>query len=192
MDLSENGKLIRDLRKRNGMTQKELAEKLFLQPKTISKWETGHGFPDVSTISDLAKIFKIDTETLLAGRIIKNREDNGNMKRIIFYACEDCGSILSGTGAFSVSCCGKQLEALTAKKPDEKHLINVEEIENDYYITFQHEMKKEHYISFVSYVTYDKVLTVRLYPEQDAAVRFPKLHGGKIYYYCNKHGLFVK
>ena len=35
-----------------------------------------------------------------------------------------------------------------------------------------------------------KILTVRMYPEQDSAVRFPKMFGGKLYFYCNNHGLF--
>ena len=51
-------------------------------------------------------------------------------------------------------------------------------------------MSKEHFISFISYVGVDRVLTVRLYPEQDATVRIPKMYGGKILFCCNKHGLF--
>lgn len=52
-------------------------------------------------------------------------------------------------------------------------------------------MTKEHYISFISYVTFDRTLTLKLYPEQDSSARFPRMYGGKLYYYCNKHGLFV-
>lgn len=49
MNLRKNGKLLCDLRKAKGMTQKEVDDKLGIVPKTVSKWETGHGFPDVST-----------------------------------------------------------------------------------------------------------------------------------------------
>ena len=66
---------------------------------------------------------------------------------------------------------------------------NISEIENDFYIEFEHEMTKEHYICFVAYIKCDSVLTIRLYPEQESAVRIPKMYGGKIIYYCNKHGL---
>ena len=106
------------------------------------------------------------------------------------YVCPDCGSFMQGVGNCSVICCGKQVEALKINKPDDEHMIKVSEIEDDFYIEFNHEMTKEHYIGFVAYVRFDRVLTVRLYPEQDATVRFPKMYGGKLYYYCNTHGLF--
>ena len=190
MDLCKNGKLLCDLRKAKGMTQKEIADKLGVVPKTISKWETGHGFPDVSTLSDLADIYGVSERTILSGDLKQNLEEAGNMKRTKFYVCPDCGSVMQGTGNCQVVCCGKQVEALKATEPDDEHLIKISEIEDDFYIEFDHEMTKDHYIGFVSYVRFDRVLTVRLYPEQDATVRFPKLYGGKICFYCSKHGLF--
>ena len=190
MDLNKNGKLLCDLRKAKGMTQKQVADKLGIVPKTVSKWETGHGFPDVSTVSALADILGVSEKTILSGDLEQNLESANNMKRTKFYVCPHCGSFLQGTGNGQVVCCGKQLEALTAVSADNEHTINISEIEDDYYIEFNHEMTKEHYISFVSYVRFDRVLTVKLYPEQDSAVRFPKMYGGKIYFYCSKHGLF--
>ncbi len=190
MNLSKNGKLLCDLRKAKGMTQKEVADILGVVPKTVSKWETGHGFPDVSTVSALADILGVSEKTILSGDLEQNLESANNMKRTKFYVCPHCGSFLQGTGNGQVVCCGKQLEALTAVSADDEHTINVSEIEDDYYIEFNHEMTKEHYISFVSYVRFDRVLTIKLYPEQDSAVRFPKMYGGKIYFYCSKHGLF--
>lgn len=190
MDLCKNGKLLCDLRKAKGMTQKEVADKLGVVPKTISKWETGHGFPDVSTLSDLADIFGVSERTILSGDLKQNLEEAGNVKRTKFYVCPDCGSVMQGTGNCQVVCCGKQVEALKVTEPDDEHLIKISEIEDDFYIEFDHEMTKEHYIGFVSYVRFDRVLTVRLYPEQEAAIRLPKMYGGKFYYYCNKQGLF--
>ena len=190
MDLSKNGKLLCDLRKAKGMTQKQVADKLGVMPKTVSKWETGHGFPDVSTVSALADILGVSEKTILSGDLGQNLESANNMKRTKFYVCPCCGSIMQGTGNSQVVCCGKQLEALKAVSADDEHTINISEIEDDYYIEFNHEMTKEHYISFVSYVRFDRVLTIKLYPEQDSAVRFPKMYDGKIYFYCTKHGLF--
>lgn len=190
MDLSKNGKLLCDLRKAKGMTQKQIADKLRIVPKTVSKWETGHGFPDVSTVSALADILGVSEKTILSGDLEQNLEIANNMKRTKFYVCPCCGSFVQGTGNSQVVCCGKQIEALKAVLADDEHAINISEIEDDYYIEFNHEMTKEHYISFVSYVRFDRVLTVKLYPEQDCAVRFPKMYGGKIYFYCSKHGLF--
>ena len=190
MDLNKNGKLLCDLRKAKGMTQKEVADILGIVPKTVSKWETGHGFPDVSTVSALADLLGVSEKTILSGDLEQNLESANNIKRTKFYVCPHCGSFLQGTGNGQVVCCGKQLEALTAVSADDEHTINVSEIEDDFYIEFNHEMTKEHYISFVSYVRFDRVLTIKLYPEQDSAVRFPKMYGGKIYFYCSKHGLF--
>ena len=190
MDLNKNGKLLCDLRKAKGMTQKQVADKLGVVPKTVSKWETGKGFPDVSTVSALADILGVSEKTILSGDLEQNSESANNMKRTKFYVCPCCGSFMQGTGNNRVVCCGKQLEALKTVLADNEHSIDVSEIEDDYYIEFNHEMTKEHYISFVSYVRFDRVLTIKLYPEQDSAVRFPKMYGGKIYFYCSKHGLF--
>ncbi len=190
MDLNKNGKLLCDLRKAKGLTQKQVADKLGVVPKTVSKWETGHGFPDVSTVFALADILGVSEKTILSGDLEQNLESANNMKRTKFYVCPCCGSFMQGAGNSQIVCCSKQIEGLKAVPADGEHAINISEIEDDYYIEFNHEMTKEHYISFVSYVRFDRVLTVKLYSEQDSAVRFPKMYGGKIYFYCSKHGLF--
>ncbi len=191
MDLYKNGNLLRALRKAKGMTQKEVAEKLGVVPKTVSKWETGHGFPDVSAVSSIADMLDVSEKTILSGNLAINPKEAGNMKRIKFYVCPACGSFYEGTGNASVVCCGKRLQTLQAKGIDDAHRIHVSEIEDEYYITWNHEMTKEHFISFAAYVRFDSVLAMRLYPEQDAAIRFPKMHGGTFYYYCVNHGLFA-
>ena len=144
----------------------------------------------VSTVSALADILGVSEKTILSGDLEQNLESANNMKRTKFYVCPCCGSFMQGTGNGQVVCCGKQLEALKAVSADDEHITNISEIEDDLYIEFNHEMTKEHYISFVSYVRFDRVLTIKLYPEQDCTVRFPKMYGGKIYFYCSKHGLF--
>ena len=190
MDLIKSGKFLCDLRKSKRMTQKEVADKLGIVPKTVSKWETGHGFPDVSTLTALADVYGVSERILLSGNLVQNTEDVGNMKKTKFYVCPCCGSVMQGNGACQIICCGKQLEPLQPQKCKEEHEINITEIEDEYYIEFNHEMTKEHYICFVSYIRFDRILTVRLYPEQEAAVRIPKIYGDKIIFYCNKHGLF--
>ena len=190
MDLSKTGKLIAELRREKGLTQKDVADKLGILAKTVSKWETGHGFPDVSLISKLSEIFKVDISKLLEGEMPKIKTEACNLKRTKFYVCEKCGNILTDFGNAEILCCGRKLSPLTAKTADDAHLLNVEKIEDEYYITFPHPMTKDHYISFVSYVRFDRVLTVKLYPEQNGELRFPQMRGGKMYYYCNTHGLF--
>ena len=114
------------------------------------------------------------------------------MKRLRFYVCPICGSFVQGNGNSKVLCCGNQLDYLKAEPANDKHIVQISEIENDYYIKFNPEMTKEPYISFVSYVMFDRVLTVKLYPEQNAEIRLPRMYKGKLYFYCNKHGLFEK
>lgn len=190
MDLQKTGKLIAELRHEKGMTQQALADKLGISAKAVSKWETGHGFPDISLISELSGIFGVDVSKIICGEMPKVRSEGNNVKKTTFFVCEKCGNILTSIKDAEVACCGRKLIPLTAKKPDGAHTINVENVEDDYYITFPHPMTKEHYISFVSYVRFDRVLTVKLYPEQGGELRIPQMRGGKLYYFCSTHGLF--
>ena len=190
MDLLKTGKLIAQLRKEKGLTQKAVAEKLGVSPKAVSKWETGNGFPDITLVAEISEIFGIDVAKLLHGELPKPKPEVGNVKRTKFYVCEKCGNILTGIGNAEIMCCGRKLLPLSPKISDDAHKLSIDKIEDDYYITFPHPMTKEHYISFVSYVRFDRVLTIKLYPEQDGELRFPQMRGGKMYYYCNTHGLF--
>ena len=189
MDYNKTGKLILDLRKEKGMTQKQLADILHLSDKTISKWERGQGCPDVSLLGKLSQVMGVNLEKLLEGDLDPNDTDGGNMKRIKFYVCPDCGNVLTATGPAEITCCGRKLSALTQKQADEAHQPAVENIENDYYVTFDHPMTKEHYLTFAAWVSYDRVLLMRLYPEQAAEVRFPRISRGKLYFYCSRDGL---
>jgi len=191
MDCSKVGNLILTLRKEKRWTQKQLADKMNISDKTISKWEKGLGCPDVSLLKELSEILEVNIEKILQGDLEPNEADGGNMKRLKFYVCPNCGNVITSTGEAEISCCGRKLNVLSAKPSDEKHHLKVETIEDDYYITFSHEMTKEHYLNFIAYVSYDKVLLVRLYPEQGSEVRFPVLRQGKLYFGCNKHGLWV-
>lgn len=191
MDCTKVGKLILDLRKEKGLTQKQLADAMNLSDKTISKWERGLGCPDVSLLHELSEVLSVNIEKILLGDLDPNNADGGNIKKIKFYVCPTCGNIITSTGETEISCCGRKLTALIAKPSDEKHHLKVETIEQDYYITFSHEMTKMHYLNFIAYVACDRILFVKLYPEQSGEVRFPKLYNGKLYFGCNKHGLWV-
>lgn len=192
MNSVKAGKLILNLRKEKNMTQKELAEALNLSDKTISKWERGLGCPDISLIRELSNILDVDVEKLLLGDLTPNKKDTGNLRHIKFYVCQNCGDIIYSTGKPDISCCGRKIVPLEYKEMDKEHQINIEEIENDYYIKINHEMTKAHYISFVCYVTFDQVLLVKLYPEQNAELRIPKRKKGRLYFYCTKHGFFSR
>ena len=190
MDLTKTGRLIAELRHEKGLTQKALADKLGICAKTVSKWETGHGFPDISLVPRLSEIFRADISKLIDGEMPQRKIKAVNVKNTEFYVCDKCGNILTDMGNADIICCGRKLSPLTSKECDELHLLNIETIENDFYITFSHPMTKLHYISFIAYVRFDRVLMVKLYPEQGGEVRFPVMRGGKLYFYCNTHGLF--
>lgn len=190
MDCSKVGNLILKLRKEKGMTQKELADAMNISDRTISKWERGTGCPDVSLLYELSNILEVHIEKILSGDLEPNNLDGGNMNKIKFYVCPTCGNVLTGTGEAELFCCGRKLTPLLIQQENKSHKVSVHQVENDFYITFQHEMIKEHFISFIAYVASDRLLFVKLYPEQASEVRFPKMYGGNIYVYCNQHGLF--
>lgn len=193
MDNEKIGRLLCRLRKERGLTQRELAEALHISDKTVSKWERGMGCPDVSLLGALSGALGVDVRALLAGELDPNEANGGNMKRIKFYVCPDCGNILTAAGAAQITCCGRTLEPLTPQRADEAHRLTVQSVEEDLYLTFPHEMRKDHFISFVACVTLDKALLVRLYPEQGSEARIPRLRGGgKLYHCCSRHGLFVE
>lgn len=190
MDCEKIGRLIYKLRQEKNMTQKQLADVLNVSDKAVSKWERGAGFPDISLLRGLSDVFEVNVEKILSGELNINDINGGNMKKIEFYACPKCGSILNGTGNAEIQCCGKKLLPLEKKNIDENHTFKIEPIDDEYYITFDHEMTKEHYISFVACVKYDRALIIKLYPEQNPEIAIPKMRGANIYFYCTNHCLF--
>lgn len=190
MDCRKTGQLIAQLRKEKAMTQQQLAQILMLSPKTISKWETGAGCPDISLLPHLAQVLGVSAEQLLQGQLNLSDSDGGNMKRIKFYRCATCGNVLTGTGEAEVHCCGRRLTALPEQETDEAHQMVLEDMDGEYYITLSHSMTKEHFISFVAWASYDRVMLVRLYPEQNAELRMPLPRRGNLYVCCSKDGLF--
>lgn len=191
MDRYVTGAVIRRLRENKKMTQEELAEKVFVSSKAVSKWETGQGFPDVSLIEPLAKALDISVIELLSGEDIRNCNRSSNMTKGKFYVCPVCGNVINTTGEAVVSCCGITLPPLEPETPDEEHGITVEIIEDEYYVTVCHPMTKEHYISFLAAVSDQGIQLTKLYPEGNAEARFRISCVRKMYAYCNRHGLFM-
>ena len=174
------------------MTQSELAEKIGVSSKTVSKWETAKGLPDISLLQPLAQALGISVIELMNGEHIINRNISGNMLRSKFYVCPVCGNILHSTGNSLISCCGITLPALDAEEADDDHAVSIQSVEDEHFVTFSHPMTKQHYISFVAYVTSDRIQMVKLYPEGNAETRLHLRGFGMLYWYCNHHGLFKK
>ena len=191
MDAQKTGALIRQLRMEKGMTQRDVAEALGVSEQAVSKWERALGCPDVSLLRELAKMLDVDVRSLLEGRIAESQKDGGNMRRIRFYACPVCGNVITMTGDAQVSCCGRELEAMKAQTVDEAHAIRLEPMDGEMYISFDHGMEKAHYIRFIAVVRYDRVLLVRLYPEQGSETRVPYMPHAVYYIACSQDGLFT-
>lgn len=184
------GAMIKRLREKRDLTQLQLAEKLHVSDKAVSKWETGRGYPDISLIEPLSAALGVSVPELLSGADVVNLNRSANMLRMKLYVCPVCGNILQSTGEAAVSCCGIALPALEAEAEDEGHRLNVERVEDEYYVTVDHEMTKTHYISFLAAVRDDGFEFRKLYPEGEAEGRF-KTGGVRLLYgYCNRHGLF--
>ena len=186
------GNTIRQLRETRKLTQAELAEKIGVSSKTVSKWETAKGLPDVSLLQPLAQALGISVIELMNGEQIINRNISANMLRCKFYVCPICGNIIHCTGSAVISCCGITLPALEAEDADEDHSVTIEAVEDEQFITVHHPMTKAHFISFAAHVTSDRIQMVKFYPEGNAETRMQLRGRGYLYYYCNRHGLFRK
>ena len=190
MDRYVTGAVIRRLREKKKITQEELADMIHVSGKAVSKWETGQGFPDISLLEPLAKALDISVIELLSGEDITNTNRSFNMAKGRFYVCPVCGNVIAATGETVVSCCGITLPPLEAEPADEEHAIRKEIAEDEFYVSVDHPMTKDHYISFLAAVSDFGVQLVKLYPEGNAEARFKIDRVRKIYAYCNRHGLF--
>ena len=113
MDQTKTGRLIRALRQGQNLTQAELGEKLGVGGKAVSEWECGAGAPDIALLPRLSELLGVDTEALLRGELGENDRSSGNLRRMRFYVCPDCGNLLFSLEGAEVSCCGRKLPALT-------------------------------------------------------------------------------
>ena len=190
MDCCVTGAVIRTLRERLGMTQAELAEKICVSDKTVSKWETGRGFPDVSLLEPLGSALQVSVQELLCGQAVMNTNRSSNMMKSRFYVCPVCGNVLFARGDAVVSCCGIQLPVLEGEDPDPAHMLEVQKSEDEILVTAKHSMSKDHFLSFVAYMTTDRCEIRALYPEGSADTRFFYRGSGWLFCWCNRHGLF--
>ena len=192
MDQYVTGKVIRDLREKSGVTQLELAERLSVSDKAVSKWETGKGYPDITLLEPIAKAFSVSVTELLSGNAVSNTNVSANVLKAGFYVCPVCGNVIFSMGEAAASCHGIMLAREIPEEEDDRHRMNIEKIEDEYYVSVDHEMTKTHYISFMAAVSPDRVQLVKLYPEGSAEARFSIPGVRKIYCFCNRDGLFCK
>lgn len=187
---SELGRKIKELREKKGLTQLDLATSLNLSDKTISKWETGRGYPDITFMEKIASVFSISLGELYTGEEVKNSNISGNMMKTSFYVCPVCGNSIISQGETSLSCHGITLKKLEKNPLDEEHSVSFEVVEDEYFITIHHPMTKERHISFIATLSPDRVKFMKLYPEENAETRV-KMNGVReILFYSNTDGLY--
>ncbi len=184
------GAMIKRLREERKMTQQQLAERINVSDKAVSKWETGRGYPDISLIEPLSAALGVSLIELLSGENVVNENKASDMLRMKLYVCPLCGNVIQSTGKAIVSCCGIVLPPLEAEAEDDAHHLRIETVEDELYVTISHEMSRSHYISFIAAVKDDGCEIRKLYPEWNAEARFKRCRTKTLYYYCNRHGLF--
>lgn len=183
---------IKRLREAKGITQIQLAEQLGVTSKAVSKWETAKGLPDITLFEPLSRILGVSVMELLSGATVTNKNISSSILRSRFYVCPVCGNIIRTMGDAVICCCGITLPTLEAEEADAAHEITVEKVEDEHFITVKHEMSKTHFISFIAFLTSDRVQFVKFYPESNAQTRLQLRGRGYLYIYCNKHGLMKK
>lgn len=184
------GAVIKELRQKNSMTQVQLADRLGVSDKTVSKWETGKGYPDITLLEPIAQAFRVSVAELLSGSPVQNANVSANMLRSQFYVCPICGNVIHSIGEAAITCHGVLLQPETSEESDEQHKIFIEKAEDEYYVRVQHKMTKTHYISFIAAVSSERIQLVKRYPEEEAEARFKMQGVRKIFFFCNKDGLF--
>lgn len=190
MNTYVTGAIIKRLREEKKMTQAELAGRICVSDKAVSRWETGKGYPDITLIEPLGAALGVSVAELLSGTDVVNRNRSFDMTRCGFHVCPVCGNIIFSTGEAMISCCGITLPPLEAEEASGEHLPRVEAVEDEYYVSLCHPMSREHSVSFIAALRYSGAEIVKLYPEGAAEARFKISGTDSLYIFCNRHGLF--
>lgn len=186
------GSTIKSLREKRGLTQSQLGQRIGVGDKAVSKWETGRGLPDITLMEPLAQALGVSVIELLSGDHVTNKNRSCNVQRSKLYVCPICGNILHASGDAVISCCGVTLPSLEAEELDDDHMVTVETVEDEQFVTVHHPMTKEHYISFLAWATSDRFQLVKFYPEGNAEARLQMRGFGTLYVYCNRHTLMKR
>lgn len=190
MDRYLTGATIKELREKQGLTQAQLAERLSVSDKAVSKWETGAGYPDITLLEPIAGALRVSVAELLAGAAVQNANVGANMLKSGFYVCPVCGNSIHAMGQAHVSCHGITLPPLAPEPVDEDHALRVSCEGDELYVQVDHAMSKLHHVVFLAAMSPDCVQIARLYPEGPAETHFKRSGVSALYLYCNRDGLF--
>lgn len=111
------------------------------------------------------------------------------MKKLNFFVCPGCGNLLFSTEQTDAVCCGRKLSPLPVQAAAPEERLHAELSDGEWYVTSGHEMGREHYISFIAFLSNDTLILKKLYPEWSLEARFPFFAHGTLFWYCTRHGL---
>ena len=192
MNAEKTGNLIRSLRIKKGLTQKELAHMICVTDKAVCKWEKGRGCPNITLISQLSNVLEVDIQSILQGYLDKNKKIGENMNHLKFYKCPTCGNLVTSIKSVELICCGNKLSPVSAQtRSDPEYQPVIQEFDGQYSIKFNHPMTKSNYISQVIVVRYDQIMTVNLYAESEAIITIPQVRGIRLFVITNKSELIA-
>ena len=95
----EFNKKLQELRRQKGMTQEELAEKIYVSRTAVSKWESGRGYPNIESLKALSKFYSVSIDDLLSGEeliTIAEEDSNGkqqSLRKLIFGLMDLCAAL---------------------------------------------------------------------------------------------------
>ena len=190
MDRYLTGATIKGLRESQGLTQAQLADRLSVSDKAVSKWETGAGYPDITLLEPIAAALRVSVAELLSGAAVQNANVSANMLKSCLYVCPVCGNSIHAMGEAHVSCHGISLPPLAPEPVDEGHAIRVSCEGGELFVQADHAMSKLHHVVFLVAMSPDCVQIARLYPEGPAEAHFKRSGVSDLYLYCNRDGLF--
>lgn len=169
------------------LTQAQLAQKVGVVPRTVSKWECGQGIPDITLVTTLSEVLSLSLPALLSGACQSEAKSSGNLSRAHWYYCPRCGTLSFVSGNASIVCCDHPLFPLVIKPCT--FPVRAERDADELLVSGDHAMDKSNYVAFVALQNSETIIMRRLYPESDFLVRIPVIRRAKLLVFSTSEGL---
>ena len=114
------------------------------------------------------------------------------MKQTRYFVCPQCGELTLCTGNAQVSCCGRTLQPLTPQKAQPEQRLQIEQVEDEWFVSSDHPMTKDDYISFLAFAAGDRLQVLRQYPEWGLQARIFRRGHGMLLWYSREQGLLYQ
>lgn len=152
----------------------------------------GCGAPDISLLPLLSDTLGVDREALLKGMLEENDMRNGNMKKLKFYICSECGNPMFAMDDAAICCCGQKTAPLSAQNVEPGHSLKITGDASQWYIAAGHRMRRKRHIFLPALSAGDALVLKRQHPEWELETRLPFPAHGALFRYCTQHGPFCQ